>query len=213
MSSPDPVVFVVDDDEPVRRGLRALLASVGLHVEVFPSAQAFLEHRRPDVPACLVLDVQLPGLSGLDLQRHLIDVEAPVPIVFLTAYGDIPMSVKAIKAGAVEFLTKPFRPQDLVDAVRAAIDLDRRARAERRELAELRKRYDSLTARERDVMRGVVTGLLNKQIAAEFGTREFTVKEQRAQVMSKMRAGSVADLVRLATRLELPPHAPGALPP
>ena len=123
------------------------------------------------------------------------------------------MSVKAIKAGAVEFLTKPFRPQDLVDAVRAAIDLDRRARAERRELAELRKRYDSLTARERDVMRGVVTGLLNKQIAAEFGTREFTVKEQRAQVMSKMRAGSVADLVRLATRLELPPHAPGALPP
>ena len=206
-------MFVVDDDEPVRRGLRALLASVGLHVEVFPSAQAFLEHRRPDVPACLVLDVQLPGLSGLDLQRHLIDVEAPVPIVFLTAYGDIPMSVKAIKAGAVEFLTKPFRPQDLVDAVRAAIDLDRRARAERRELAELRKRYDSLTARERDVMRGVVTGLLNKQIAAEFGTREFTVKEQRAQVMSKMRAGSVADLVRLATRLELPPHAPGALPP
>jgi FixJ family two-component response regulator len=183
---------------------------VGLTVEVFPSAQAFLSSPRRHVPGCLVLDVRLPGLSGLDLQRELASTDAPLPIIFLTGHGDIPMSVRAMKAGAVEFLTKPFREQDLLDAIRNAIDRDRAARTERQELADLRRRYTSLTPRERDVLAGIVAGLLNKQIAAELGTSEVTVKEQRAHVMQKMQVGSVAELVLIASRLGI--TAPGRAP-
>ncbi len=207
MSAEAPVVFIVDDDEGVRQALRRLLTSVGWTVEVFETAQAFLTARRPEAPGCLVLDVRLPGLSGLDLQRELAAADAALPIIFLTGYGDIPMSVRAMKAGAVEFLTKPFREQDLLDAIRQAIERDRVARAERREVAELRRRYDSLTPRERDVMAGVIAGLLNKQIAGELGTSEVTVKEQRGHVMQKMQAGSVAELVRTAARLGVAPAA------
>jgi FixJ family two-component response regulator len=208
-----PVVFIVDDDPGVRDALRRLITSVGLAAEVFATAQAFLTARRPDAPGCLVLDVRLPGLSGLDLQRELAAIDASLPIIFLTGYGDIPMSVRAMKAGAVEFLTKPFREQDLLDAIRHAIDRDRVARTERRELTELRHRYGSLTPRERDVLAGVIAGLLNKQIAAELGTSEVTVKEQRGHVMQKMQAGSVAELVRTAARLGIAPAArPGQGP-
>jgi FixJ family two-component response regulator len=213
MSEPSPVVFVVDDDSSVRESLRRLLSSVGLQVVVFPSAQAFLDARRIGVAGCLVLDVRLPGLSGLDLQSRLVDSGAAMPIVFLTGYGDIPMSVRAMKAGAVEFLTKPFRPQDLVDAIGQALERDRVTRAERSELLELRRRYDSLTAREREVLAGVVAGLRNKEIASAFGTREFTVKEQRAQMLLKMQVSSVPELVRIATRLSLPPFVEGSSTP
>src|SRR5262245_17310626 len=171
MNAPESIVFVVDDDSSVRDALRRLITSVGLTVQVFPTAHAFLGAPRRDVPGCLVLDVRLPGLSGLDLQRQLVGTDAVLPIIFLTGHGDIPMSVGAMKAGAVEFLTKPFREQDLLDAIRNAIERDRAARVERREVADLRARYESLTARERQVMTGIVGGLLNKQIAAEFGTR------------------------------------------
>jgi FixJ family two-component response regulator len=213
MSSEGPVVFVVDDDSSLREALRRLITSVGLSVEVFPTAQAFLKARRPEAQGCLVLDVRLPGLSGLELQRELTETDAPLPIIFLTGHGDIPMSVRAMKAGAIEFLTKPFREQDLLDAIRQAIDRDRTARAERRELAELRRRYDALTPRERDVMSGIVTGLLNKQIAARLGTSEATVKEQRGQVMLKMEAGSLAELVRTAGRLGIPHPGSDPTPP
>jgi FixJ family two-component response regulator len=205
VNAPAPVVFIVDDDQGVRDALRRLITSVGLGVEVFATAQDFLMARRPDAPGCLVLDVRLPGLSGLDLQRELAALDASLPIVFLTGYGDIPMSVRAMKAGAVEFLTKPFREQDLLDAIRHAIDRHRVARAEQRELAELRHRYGSLTPRERDVLAGVIAGLLNKQIAADLGTSEVTVKEQRGHVMHKMQAESVAALVRTAARLGIAP--------
>src|SRR6266705_5885102 len=207
------VVFVVDDDASVRDSLGRLISSVGFKVETFANARAFLGARRPDAPGCLVLDVRLPGLSGLDLQRELAETDAALPIVFLTGHGDIPMSVRAMKAGAVEFLTKPFREQDLLDAIRHAIERGRVARTERLELAELRRRYDLLTPRERDVMSATVAGLLNKQIAGQLGTSEATVKEQRGHVMQKMQAGSLADLVRSASRLGITPAGSGPTPP
>ena len=201
MSTEEPVVFVVDDDEEIRAAMRSLLASVGLRVETFATAQDFLGSRRPDAPACLVLDVRLPGLSGLDLQQELIQAGIPIPIVFISGHGDIPTSVQAIKAGAVEFLTKPVRDHQLLDAIRRAIVADQRERPRRAELAELRRRYGSLTPREREVMTMVVAGLLNKQAAARIGTSEITVKIHRAHIMRKMCADSVADLVRMTERL------------
>ena len=208
-ASAGSVVFVVDDDPSIRDSLRRLITSVGVKVEMFPNARAFLDARRPDSPGCLVLDVRLPGLSGLDLQRELADTDRELPIIFLTGHGDIPMSVRAMKAGAVEFLTKPFRAQDLLDAIRGGIERDRTMREERRDLAELRSRYESLTPRERDVMARIIAGLLNKQIAGELGTSEATVKEQRGHVMAKMRVGSVAELVRFASRLGITPLGSG----
>ena len=205
MSGDDSIVFIVDDDLSMCEALTRLLGTVGLRAQAFKTAQEFLSAKRPDTPSCLVLDVRLPGLSGIDLQRELADTDPPIPIVFITAHGDIPMTVQAMKAGAVEFLTKPFRDQQLLDAVRQAIDRDRAARQQRGELAELRRRYESLTPREREVMPLVVTGLLNKQIAAELHTSEATVKAHRAQLVHKMKAGSVAQLVRMAEGLGLLP--------
>jgi FixJ family two-component response regulator len=201
MKAGDPIVFVVEDDSSMREALTDLITSVGLLVEPFKSAREFLEHRRLDAPACLVLDVRLPGLSGLDLQRELVRTEAPIPIIFITGHGDIPMSVRAIKEGAVEFLAKPFRDQELLDAIQHALEIDRAARQERSRVAEVRRRYESLTKREREVMRLVVSGLLNKQIAGELGSSEVTVKMHRGQVMRKMKAQSLVQLVRMAEKI------------
>jgi RNA polymerase sigma factor (sigma-70 family) len=201
MSEPDAMVFVVDDDSQTRDGLKNLMRSVGLHAEVFASAQDFLRSKRPDVPACLVLDVRLRGLSGLDLQKRMAEAKIEVPIIFITGYGDIPMTVQAMKAGAVEFLTKPFRNQELLDAIHKALERDRTTREQRAKNDELYDRYDSLTPREREVMTLVVAGLLNKQIAGELGTSETTVKNHRHQLMEKMGADSVAELVKMAYKL------------
>src|SRR5262245_55147293 len=204
MSDTEGVVFVVDDDESMRRSLKNLLRSVGLRVEAFASAQEFLGGKRPDVPGCLVLDVRLPGLSGLDLQKRMAAADIEIPIIFITGHGDIPMTVQAMKAGAVEFLTKPFRDQALLDAIQQALERDRHARKQRTKVEQLRSRYRSLTPREREVIARVVVGLLNKQIAGELGTSEAAVKVHRQHVMEKMGAGSLADLVRLADRLGIP---------
>jgi FixJ family two-component response regulator len=201
MKEQDPIVFVIDDDRMIRDGLQSLIRSVGLRVETFASAQDFLGAKHPDVPACLVLDVRMPGLSGLDLQLKLRDDGIPIPVIFITGHGDIPMSVRAMKEGAHEFLTKPVRGQDLLDAVQKALASDRVLRQERREADEIRVRFESLTPREKEVLALVVAGLLNKQIADQLGMSELTVKTHRAHVMEKTEAESLAHLVRMSEQL------------
>jgi FixJ family two-component response regulator len=203
MNDADGIVYVVDDDASVRDAVQRLIASVGLRVQTFGSTSEFLTSKRPEAPACLVLDVRLPGASGLELQRDLAEANVQIPIIFITGHADVPMTVRAMKAGAVEFLTKPFRGQELLDAIQQAIAKDRVAWSERAQAAELRSRYDSLTAREKEVMKLVASGLLNKQIGAELGTSELTIKTHRGRVMEKMRAESLADLVRMSERLNL----------
>jgi len=197
-----PVVFVVDDDPSVRSSLKFLMSSVGLQVESFDSADALLQRKLPDSPSCLVLDVRLRGLSGLDFQRELAARNCHMPIIFITGHGDIPMSVRAMKAGAVEFLTKPFRDQDLLDAVRIALEKDRESRERKKEVSDLKERFNSLTPREQKVISMVVSGMLNKQIADQLGTAENTVKVHRSRAMEKMRAQSVAELVKMIGKLE-----------
>lgn len=210
--SEQPVVFVIDDDALVRDAIEDLLQSVGLEVRLFASPGEFLKARRPDAPGCLVLDVRLPEQSGLDFQKHLVGTDMELPIIFITGHGDIPMSVRAMKLGAVEFLTKPFRDQDLLDAIQAAIAGDRDRRADARVLAELRRRFAALTPRERDVMRQVVTGRLNKQIAGALHLSEARVKALRGEIMRTMQAESLPDLVRMADRLGIATARPAASP-
>jgi FixJ family two-component response regulator len=202
MKEADPIVFVVDDDPLIRDGLRSLIKSVGLHVETFGSSREFMQRKPPDAPGCLVLDVRLPGLSGLDLQRELNESNIRIPIIFMTGHGDIPMSVRAMKNGALEFLTKPVRGQDLLDAIQQAIARDRAARRERAKMADLRTRFDLLTPREREVLDLIVAGLLNKQIAGELNIGEVTIKTHRAHIMQKTQAESLAHLVRMNEELK-----------
>jgi FixJ family two-component response regulator len=206
----DRIVFVVDDDGAVREGIADLLGSVGVQVKAFATAQEFLHCKRPDAPACLVLDVRLPGASGLDLQREIARSSEPLPVIFITGHGDVPMSVRAMKEGAVEFLTKPFREQELLDAVQQALTADERARERRAWAAEVRRRYESLTPREREVMALVISGRLNKQIAGALRTSEVTVKVHRGQVMHKMKADSTVELLRMAEAIGIvePGHQP-----
>jgi FixJ family two-component response regulator len=209
MTESAAIVFVVDDDPSVRRALKRLIGSVGLQVELFGSAQEFMRSKRPDAPSCLVLDIRLPGMSGLDFQLQLDQANIHIPIIFITGHGDIPMSVRAMKAGAVEFLTKPFRDQDLLDAIHLAIEQDRARRQQEAGIAMLRARFESLTLREREVLPLVVSGRLNKQTAAEIGTSETTAKVHRSQLMRKMGANSLADLVRMAEKIGIPiPSSP-----
>ena len=203
MAESESMVFVIDDDAPVRDALRSLIRSVGLEVELFKSVQEFLKRKRPEKPSCLILDVRLPGISGIDFQRQLAATNIHIPIIFITGHGDIPMSVRAMKQGAVEFFTKPFRDQDLLDAIQVALERDGTRRQQEAKTAKLKQRLESLTPRERQVMPRVVAGLPNKQIAAEIGTSEATVKVHRSQLMRKMGAKSLADLVRMAERMDL----------
>jgi FixJ family two-component response regulator len=209
---PDATVYVVDDDPSVRSATERLVRSAGLAVRTFGSAREFLDFPRPDAPACLVLDVQMPGQSGLDLQDEMARSAAPLPIIFVTGHGDIPMTVRAMKAGAVEFLTKPYRKADLLAAIRGAIERDRAARRDRRDASVLRQRYERLTSREREVMARVVAGLLNKQIAGELSTAERTVKFHRGHLMAKMHAASLAELVQMAAQLGIVPGAARPVP-
>src|ERR1700693_6295913 len=202
MNEPASIVFVVDDDPSIRRALKRLIESVGLYVELFGSAAEFTNSTHPDVVSCLILDIRLPGISGLDLQHKLAEAKTLIPIIFISAHGDVPMTVRAMNAGAIEFLTKPFRDQDLLDAVQVALERDRTRRQREGENATLRERFESLSPREREVVALVVSGMLNKQIAAEIGTTENTVKVHRSRAMEKMQAQSLADLVKMVERLK-----------
>jgi FixJ family two-component response regulator len=202
MKEPDSIVFVIDDDRLIREGMQSLIKSIGLRVETFASARDFLAAKRPDAPACLILDVRMPEVSGLDLQRKLSEAKIQIPIIFITGHGDIPMTVRAMKEGALEFLTKPVRGQELLDAVQKAVARDRELRKERAEMSEIRVRFESLTPREKEVLDLVVAGLLNKQIADQLGASELTIKTHRAHLMQKTEADSLAHLVRMAEKLK-----------